>query len=89
MNGEGGEATFTGSKAVDANKVQPDIPPGRGALFAPLYDSAVFDLLQEEIHRVLFVKATADLCGIDSRGLGRWGLMMRAHEFSCDKRRGA
>jgi putative transposase len=46
-------------------------------------------LLQEGIQRGVSIKAVADLFGIATRTLRRWGLMMQAQGFSRDQRRGA
>ena len=46
-------------------------------------------MLQEGIQHGVSIKAIADLFGIASRTLRRWGLMMRAQGFSRDRRRGS
>lgn len=51
--------------------------------------SAIVALLQEGISRGVSVKAIADLFGLATRTLRRWGLMIRAQGFSRDQRKGA
>ena len=46
-------------------------------------------MLQEGIQHGVSIKAIADLFGIASRTLRRWGLMMRSQGFSRDRRRGS
>lgn len=51
--------------------------------------SAIVALLQEGISRGVSAKAIADLFGLATRTLRRWGLMIRAQGFSRDQRKGA
>ena len=46
-------------------------------------------LLEEGISRGVSAKAVADLFGLATRTLRRWGLMIRAQGFSRDQRKGA
>jgi putative transposase len=50
---------------------------------------AIVALLQEGISRGVSAKAIADLFGLATRTLRRWGLMLRAPRFSRDQRKGA
>ena len=50
---------------------------------------AIVALLEEGISRGVSAKAIADLFGLATRTLRRWGLMIRAHGFSRDQRKGA
>ena len=50
---------------------------------------AIVTLLEEGISRGVSAKAIADLFGIATRTLRRWGLMIRAQGFSLDQRKGA
>ena len=57
------------------------IPSGdRGAIVA---------LLEEGTSRGASAKAVANLFGLATRTLRRWGLMIRAQGFSCDQRMGS
>ena len=49
----------------------------------------IVELLQEGIHRGASAKAVANLFGLATRTLRRWGLMIRSQGFSCDQRKGA
>jgi transposase InsO family protein len=51
--------------------------------------AAVVELLQEGISRGASAKAIADLFGLATRTLRRWGLMIRSQGFSSDQRKGA
>ena len=48
---------------------------------------AIVALLEEGISRGVSAKAIADLFGLATRTLRRWGLMIRAQGFSRDQRR--
>ncbi|MFO8237511.1 MAG: hypothetical protein R6U00_04490 [Prochlorococcaceae cyanobacterium] len=50
---------------------------------------AIVALLEEGISRGIAAKAIADLFGLASRTLRRWGLMIRAQGFSRDQRMGS
>ena len=50
---------------------------------------AIVALLEEGISRGVSAKAIADLFGLATRTLRRWGLMIRAQGFSPDQRKGA
>jgi len=50
---------------------------------------AIVTLLQEGINRGASAKAVANLFGLATRTLRRWGLMIRAQGFSRDQRKGA
>jgi transposase InsO family protein len=50
---------------------------------------AIVGLLEEGISRGASAKAVANLFGLATRTLRRWGLMIRAQGFSCDQRKGA
>ena len=50
---------------------------------------AIVALLQEGISHGVSAKAIADLFGVATRTLRRWGLMIRAQGFSLDQRKGA
>ena len=50
---------------------------------------AIVALLEEGISRGVSAKAIADLFGLATRTLRRWGLMIRAQGFSRDQRKGA
>ena len=50
---------------------------------------AIVALLQQGISRGVSAKAIADLFGLATRTLRRWGLMIRAQGFSRDQRKGA
>jgi putative transposase len=58
-------------------------------LIAADYRGAIVALLDEGISRGVSAKAVADLFGLATRTLRRWGLMIRAQGFSCDQRKGA
>jgi len=49
----------------------------------------VIGLVQEGISLGATLKALANLFGLPTRTLRRWGLMIRAQGFSCDQRKGA
>ena len=49
----------------------------------------IIELLQEGISRGASVKAIADLFGLATRTLRRWGLMIQAQGFSRDQRKGS
>jgi putative transposase len=51
--------------------------------------AAVVALLQEGISRGASAKAVADLFGLATRTLRRWGLMIRSQGFCSDQRKGA
>jgi putative transposase len=50
---------------------------------------AIVTLLEEGIRRGVSIKAIADLFGLATRTLRRWGLMIRAQGFSRDQRKGS
>jgi transposase InsO family protein len=50
---------------------------------------AIVGLLEEGISRGASAKAVANLFGLATRTLRRWGLMIRAQGFSCDQRKRA
>ena len=58
-------------------------------MIAPEDRAVVVELLHEGISRGASVKAIADLFGLATRTLRRWGVMIRAQGFSHDKRKGA
>ena len=58
-------------------------------MIAADYRGAIVALLDEGISRGVSAKAVADLFGLATRTLRRWGLMIRAQGFSCDQRKGA
>jgi len=49
----------------------------------------ILELVQEGISLGATLKAVANLFGVTTRTLRRWGLMLRAQGFSCDQRKGA
>jgi transposase InsO family protein len=58
-------------------------------LIAATDRKVIVKLLQEGINRGASAKAVANLFGLATRTLRRWGLMIRAQGFSCDQRKGA
>jgi len=84
------ESTHGSSNAADAlNTVEPDLSTGRGALIPSEDRGAIVKLLEEDVSRGISAKAIADLFGLATRTLRRWGLMIRAQGFSHNQRKGA
>jgi hypothetical protein len=72
-----------------SKEVQPDFSVGRGALIQAADREAIVTLLQEGINHGASAKSDANLFGLATRTLRRWGLMIRAQGFSCDQRKEA
>ena len=58
-------------------------------MIAPEDRAVLVELLDEGISHGASAKAIADLFGVTTRTLRRWGLMIRSEGFSCDRRKGA
>jgi hypothetical protein len=71
-------------QAVALNNARSAMASGRGALIEAENRSQLMALLQEGLHAGASIKANANLFGICSRTLKRWGIAINAHGFSVD-----
>ena len=72
-------------QAVALNNARSAMASGRGALIEAENRSQLMALLQEGLHAGASIKANANLFGICSRTLKRWGIAINAHGFSVDR----
>ena len=63
--------------------------PDEEPLFQAADLEAIVTLLQEGINHGASARSVANLFGLATRTLRRWGLTIRAQGFSCDQRKGA